>query len=294
MAEQQDNGAGEAEQPFFAHLIELRNRLLYAVISVIVIFLALFSFSHELYHLVAEPLIRQMPEGTSMISTKPAGTFFTPMKLAMMVSIFIAAPHILYQAWAFVAPGLYSHERRFAFPLLISSIILFYAGIAFAYYFLLPLMFEFLIALTPEGVQMMTDIGEYLDFVLGIFLAFGVAFQVPVVVILLCWVGMVTPQQLASVRRYVIVGAFVIAAIITPPDVISQFSLAVPMMLLYEVGLFVARYMVKARKSAAEETGEPEEDMDTTLDRYVRDEEALNAEMQTWHSSDDKEPPQKD
>lgn len=291
MAEQPDTGTTENEQPFFAHLLELRNRLLYAVLSVIIIFLGLFSFSHELYHLVAEPLILQMPAGTSMISTKPAGTFFTPMKLAMMVSIFLAAPYILYQAWAFVAPGLYSHERRFAFPLLVSSVFLFYGGIAFAYYFLLPLMFKFLIALTPEGVQMMTDIGEYLDFVLGIFLAFGVAFQVPVVVILLCWVGMVTPEQLAGARRYVIVGAFVVAAIITPPDVISQFSLAVPMALLYEAGLFVARYMVKARKSTGEESAEPEEDMDTTLDRYIRDEEAMNAEMQSWQSSDDKEPP---
>lgn len=291
MAEPHSNNTADTEQPFLSHLLELRNRLLYAVLSVLVIFLALFSFSHELYHLVAEPLIRQMPEGTSMISTKPAGTFFTPMKLALMMSIFVAAPFILYQAWAFVAPGLYSHERRFAIPLLVSSVVLFYGGIAFAYYFLLPLMFKFLIAVTPEGVQMMTDIGEYLDFVLGIFLAFGVAFQVPVVVILLCWVGVVSPEQLAGARRYVIVGAFVIAAIITPPDVISQFSLAVPMALLYEAGLFVARYLVKARNSQSDETAEAEEDMDTTLDRYIRDEQALNSEMQSWHATDDKDQP---
>lgn len=262
----------EVEQPLMMHLIEVRDRLLRVVLAVLVIFLGVFYFANDLYHIVATPLMQHLPEGASMISTKPAGTFFTPMKLALVLSIFAAMPFILYQMWAFVAPGLYTHERKLILPLLVSSTGLFYAGMVFAYYVVFPLMFSFFIAVAPEGVEVMTDISEYLDFVLKIFFAFGVAFEVPIATIVLVWTGATTPEKLAEKRPYIIVGAFVIGMMLTPPDIISQTLLAIPMWLLFEAGLIASRYflrMKEEREEAEEGEGlETEEDMEAALDRY--------------------------
>jgi len=268
----------EAEQPLLTHLIEMRDRLLRAVLAVLLIFLGVFYFANELYHIVSTPLIQHLPEGASMISTKPAGTFFTPMKLALVLSIFIAMPYILYQMWAFVAPGLYTHERKLIVPLLVSSTLLFYAGMVFAYYVVFPLMFSFFITVAPEGVEVMTDISEYLDFVLKIFFAFGIAFEVPIATILLVQIGATTPESLSQKRPYIIVGAFVIGMLLTPPDIISQTLLALPMWLLFEIGLIASRYFLRLKKERqeeidAEEELETEEDMDAALDRYEAEEQ---------------------
>ncbi len=278
----------EAEQPFITHLLELRDRLLRVVAVVAVLFLLLFSFANDLYNLLAQPLLAYMPDGAEMIATKPAGTFFTPMKLALVISIFAAVPFILYQAWAFIAPGLYSHEKRLALPLLVSSTGLFYAGMAFAYYVVFPLMFQFFIAVAPEGVKVATDIGEYLDFVLKIFFAFGIAFEVPIATILLVWSGVTTPEALVEKRPYIFVGAFVIGMLLTPPDVISQTLLALPMWLLFEVGVFFSRRVARRAESNESEADDldGEEAMDETLDRYIRDEEALRAEQEAAGLSD--------
>lgn len=267
------NSAKDVEAPLVSHLIELRDRLLRVVIGVLLIFCGVFYFANDLYHLVANPLLAYMPEGTSMISTKPAGTFFTPMKLALVFSIFAAMPYILYQMWAFVAPALYQHERRLVLPLLVSSSLLFYAGMAFAYFVVFPLMFSFFIAVAPEGVTVMTDISEYLDFVLKIFFAFGVAFEVPIATILLVWTGMTTPESLAAKRPYIIVGAFVVGMLLTPPDIISQTLLAVPMWLLFELGLWSSHYFLKQQEAPADL--DSEEAMDRELDRYEADESGL-------------------
>lgn len=267
----------EVEQPLLTHLVEMRDRLLRAVLAVLVIFLCVFYFANDLYHIVANPLIERLPEGASMISTKPAGTFFTPMKLALVMSIFAAMPFILYQIWAFVAPGLYTHERKLIVPLLFSSTLLFYAGMVFAYYVVFPLMFSFFVTVAPEGVTVMTDISEYLDFVLKIFFAFGVAFEVPIATILLVWIGVTTPESLAEKRPYIIVGAFIVGMLLTPPDVISQTLLALPMWLLFEVGLIASRYFLRMKREreeeeAAEESLESDEDMEAALDRYESEE----------------------
>ncbi len=267
---------GDVEAPLLSHLIEMRDRLLRVVVAVLVIFCAIFYFANDLYNLVATPLLQYMPEGTSMISTKPAGTFFTPMKLALVLSIFAAMPYILYQMWGFVAPALYQHERRLILPLLISSTLLFYAGMAFAYFVVFPLMFSFFIAVAPEGVAVMTDISEYLDFVLKIFFAFGVAFEVPIATILLVWTGMTTPQSLAEKRPYIIVGAFVIGMLLTPPDVISQTLLALPMWLLFEAGLWSSRYFLKQSEEQQEDDLDSDEAMERELDRYEAEEASLN------------------
>lgn len=235
----------DAEQPFVSHLLELRDRLLRVVISVLLVFLALAWFAQDLYTLLAEPLLSHLPQGSSMIAIDPVTPFFTPFKLTLILSFFIAIPYVLYQAWAFVAPGLYQHERKLVLPLLVSSTALYYTGMAFAYFIVLPLVFKFITATSPEGVAVMTDISRYLDFVLTIFFAFGVAFEVPVATILLVWAGVTTPESLKEKRSYVIVGCFVIAAILTPPDVISQFLLAVPMWLLFEAGVWLAQFYVR-------------------------------------------------
>jgi sec-independent protein translocase protein TatC len=268
----------ETEQPLLTHLIEMRDRLLRAVLAVLVIFLCVFYFANDLYHIVANPLIQRLPEGASMISTKPAGTFFTPMKLALVMSIFAAMPFILYQIWAFVAPGLYTHERKLIVPLLFSSTLLFYTGMVFAYYVVFPLMFTFFVTVAPEGVTVMTDISEYLDFVLKIFFAFGVAFEVPIATILLVWIGVTTPESLAAKRPYIVVGAFVVGMLLTPPDVISQTLLALPMWLLFEIGLIASRYFLRLKRQRedeldAAETLESEDDMDAALDRYEAEEQ---------------------
>ncbi|TDR38257.1 Sec-independent protein translocase TatC [Tahibacter aquaticus] len=233
------------EASFFSHLIELRARLLKAILAVTAVLLCLLPFANKLYAWLAEPLLRNLPAGGQLVAIEVASPFFTPLKLAFCTALVLAMPVVLYQLWAFVAPGLYRHEKRLGMPLLVSSVILFYLGCAFAYFLVLPMVFSFLAKITPEGVAMMTDIGKYLDFVLVIFFAFGLCFEVPVAVVILVALGWVTPKQLTESRGYVVVGAFVIAAILTPPDVISQVMLAIPMCLLYEVGIIAARMVSK-------------------------------------------------
>lgn len=232
-------------ETFLSHLYELRTRLLWVVGSVMAVFLSLFYFANDLYSYLAGPLMKHLPEGSSMVAIDVAAPFLTPFKLVFLISIVLAIPIILYHAWAFVAPGLYKHEKRLVVPLLASSSILFYIGMAFAYFVVFPLMFSFFTKVAPQGVTVMTDISRYLDFVLKIFIAFGVAFEVPIVTLVLVKVGITTPQQLAEKRPYVIVGAFVIGMLLTPPDVISQVLLAIPVWLLFELGLFLSRLMIK-------------------------------------------------
>lgn len=236
-----ENEEGYDKQPFISHLIELRNRILHSVLAVLLIFLGLFYFANDIYEFVSKPLRALMPEGTTMIATEVASPFFTPFKLTLVVSVFLAVPFILHQAWAFIAPGMYSHEKRFAIPLLASSVTLFYAGIAFAYYVVFPLVFGFFTSVGPEGVAVMTDINKYLDFVLKLFFAFGIAFEIPIATFLLVVSGAVSVSSLTSKRPYIIVGCFVFGMLLTPPDVISQILLAIPMWLLFEVGIVFAR-----------------------------------------------------
>ena len=243
------------EQSFLSHLIELRERLLKAVAAVLVILLALIPFANKLYGYLALPLIRHLPQGGTMIATEVASPFLTPIKLAFFVALFLAMPVILYQLWAFVAPGLYRHEKRLAVPILFSAMVLFYVGCAFAYFLVLPAVFAFMTSVAPAGVAVMPDIGRYLDFVLVLFLAFGLCFEVPVVLIILVALDVVTPAQLAKSRSYAIVGAFVVAAVLTPPDVFSQMMLALPMIVLYELGIFAARII--SRRPASAETDAP-------------------------------------
>jgi len=235
-----------AEQPFIAHLLELRDRLLRSLIAVLIIFIALFGFANDLYQYISAPLRAYMPEGASMIATEVASPFFTPFKLTLVVSLFAAMPYLLYQLWAFVAPGLYQQEKRIAMPLFFSSVALFYAGVVFAYHVVFPLVFMFFTSTAPEGVSIMTDIRSYLDFVLTLFFAFGLAFEIPIAVVILSWVGAVNPATLGSKRPYVFVGCFVVGMLLTPPDVISQILLALPMWLLFEVGVVFAK-LIKPR-----------------------------------------------
>lgn len=262
-----------------SHLMELRDRVLRMVLAVLVAFLLLMPFANQLFSLLAGPLTAHLPEGSSLIAIEVASPFLIPFKLALVMAIFLAMPFILYQVWGFVAPGLYRHERSKVMPLLVSSTLLFYAGAAFAYFVVFPLVFAFLTGTAPEGVSVMTDIGKYLDFVLTLFFAFGVAFEVPIATILLVWSGTVTPATLRKQRPYVIVGAFVIGMLLTPPDVISQTLLALPMWLLYEVGIIMSRYFV--RESAAEEeaadTNLSPDDMDAELDRIEAEERIHDA-----------------
>lgn len=257
-----------SEQSFIAHLLELRDRLLRIVLAVAVIFIILFIYpgANTLYSLLAQPLLATLPAGGQMIATEVTTPFFVPMKVAGMAAFLIALPYILYQIWAFIAPGLYSHEKRFALPLVVSSTLLFFAGMAFAYFLVFPVVFGFITQVAPEGVAVMTDIGKYLDFVLTLFMAFGITFEVPVAVVLLVKIGFVSVEKLRESRPYVVVGAFVIGAIFTPPDVISQFMLATPLWLLYEVGIIVASFISKPKP---QETYEPmsESEMDAELDR---------------------------
>jgi sec-independent protein translocase protein TatC len=258
MAEPEAGGeaAGGAEQPLMSHLIELRSRLVMALLGVFVAFIPLAVFARRIYHLAAEPLLRLLPAGGQMIATEVAAPFLVPFKLAAVLALVVALPWVLFQIWAFVAPGLYRNERRLVVPLLISSTLLFYFGVAFAYFLVLPAVFRFFVGVAPEGVAVMTDVGKYLDFVIKLFLAFGLTFETPVAIMLLCWSGVVTPQQLASRRDYVLVGVFFFAAILTPPDVLSQTLLAVPTYLLYELGIIGARWVLKM-KPAPEPAVEP-------------------------------------
>lgn len=236
------------EQPLISHLAELRTRLINALLGVTVVFLCLAPFSTEIYHFIATPLISKLPAGTNMIATEVASPFLVPFKLTMYAAVFITMPYLLYQIWSFIAPGLYKTEKRFAIPLLASSILLFYAGTAFAYFVVFPLVFAFFASVTPEGVAMMTDISHYLDFILKMFFSFGLAFEVPIATILLVATGMVSVEGMKEKRPYIIIGAFVIGMILTPPDVLSQFLLATPMLVLFELGLYFSRYFVTAKK----------------------------------------------
>jgi sec-independent protein translocase protein TatC len=236
-----------AEGTLISHLVELRQRLLKVVVAVAICFTPCAFFANDLFTIVATPLIKKMPAGTSMIATSLISPFMAPLKLSLFVALFIAMPFVLYQAWAFVAPGLYKREKRFAIPLVISSILLFYAGVAFAYFVVFPLMFTFLTTTAPTGVQVMTDISSYLDFVLLLFFAFGIAFEMPVATVLLAATGLVRVETMTKNRGYVILGIFVIAAFLTPPDALSQTAMALPMWVLYEVGIFLSRILLRER-----------------------------------------------
>jgi sec-independent protein translocase protein TatC len=243
-----DEDVEQSEQSFISHLVELRDRLLRVVLCVLLVFLGLSTYANQIYSIVATPLLKHMPQNSTMIAIEVASPFFTPFKLALFASVFLSIPVILYQFWAFVAPGLYKHERRLILPLLIASTILFYLGMAFAYFVVFPLVFGFLTAAAPVGVTVMTDITKYLDFVLTMFFAFGVCFEVPIFTIILVWTGLVTPKTLSEQRPYVIVGAFIIGMVLTPPDAISQTLLAVPMWLLFEIGLLFSRLFIRDTK----------------------------------------------
>ncbi|MGI2172058.1 twin-arginine translocase subunit TatC [Shewanella sp. MF05960] len=233
------------QQPLISHLLELRNKLLKAIGSVLLVFITIVYWANDIYHYIALPLMRSLPETGSMIATDVAAPFFAPFKLTLVLAFFIAIPYVLYQIWSFVAPGLYKHEKRLVIPLLTSSTLLFYLGIAFAYYIVFPVVFGFFTSVAPEGVQVATDISSYLSFILKLFFAFGLAFEIPVAVVLLCWAGVTTPDELRQKRPYIVVGAFVIGMLLTPPDIISQTMLAIPMLLLFEGGLIAARFYSK-------------------------------------------------
>lgn len=233
----------DTSDTFISHLIELRDRLLRIVAGIVLTFICLFPFANKIYSLLASPLLSQLPQGGQMIATAVTTPFFVPMKVAMLAAFVISLPYTLYQIWAFIAPGLYQHEKRFAAPMVVLSTLLFLIGMAFAYFLVFPVVFGFIAGTAPEGVAVMTDIGNYLDFVITLFLAFGIAFEVPVAVVILVRMGMVNVATLKEIRSYVIVGAFVAGAILTPPDVISQFMLAVPLWLLYEAGILAAGFL---------------------------------------------------
>ena len=235
----------DTEDSFLSHLFELRDRLIRALASVLVVFVCLFPWAKELYALLAQPLLASLPVGGQMIATDVVGVFLVPMKVALMVAFLIALPYVLYQVWAFVAPGLYAHEKKLALPLVAASVVLFFIGMAFAYFLVFPTVFGFMAKVAPDGVAWMTDIEKYLSFVMSTFIAFGVTFEVPIIVIVLVQMGIVSLAKLRELRPYVIVGAFVIGAIFTPPDVISQLMLAIPLCLLYELGMLMARFVSK-------------------------------------------------
>ena len=235
----------ELDQPqtLIAHLTELRDRIIRCLIAVFIIFLFLFPFANEIYEFISLPLRDLLPEGASMIATEVASPFLTPFKLSMLLSLYLAMPYVLFQIWRFISPGMYLSEQRIAIPILSSSIFLFYAGTAFAYFVVFPLVFSFFTSVAPDGIEIMTDINRYLDFVLKLFFAFGLAFEIPIVAIILIVTGVTTAEKLASKRPFILVGCFVIGMLLTPPDVISQSLLAIPMWILFELGVFLARRM---------------------------------------------------
>ena len=244
-------------ETFISHLIELRTRLLRSIVAVVVVLVCLFPWAKDIYAALAAPLLKALPQGSTMIATDVTGTFLVPLKVTLMAAFLIVLPYVLYQVWAFVAPGLYQHEKRLALPVIFSSVVFFALGMAFAYFFVFPIAFGFFAGYTPAGVQMMTDIDKYLSFVLTMFIAFGITFEVPVVVVVLVRLGVVSLDKLRSIRGYVIVGAFVVGAIFTPPDVLSQVMLAVPLWLLYELGLLVARFVAVTKRETGAEESEP-------------------------------------
>jgi sec-independent protein translocase protein TatC len=242
-----------AEQGIISHLLELRDRLIRSIVAVLIVFLPLSPFADKIYSWLAAPLLRHLPSSSSMIAIGVVSPFMIPFKLVALLSVFITVPYLLYQLWAFVAPGLYRHEKRFAMPLLFSSTVLFYSGAAFAYFLVLPVVLRFMIGVAPEGISVMPDIGNYLDFAMAMFLAFGLAFEIPVATVLLVATGMTTVTTLKTARPYVIVGAFVVGMLLTPPDIISQTMLAIPMWFLYEIGIIVSGIIVKRRAATAAE-----------------------------------------
>lgn len=256
------------EQSIISHLLELRDRLLRIVVVVIGVFVVLFFYpgANKLYTLLAHPLLMNLPKGGQMIATEVTTPFFVPMKVAAMAAFLISLPYVLYQLWGFIAPGLYAHEKRFALPVVISGTVLFFVGMAFAYFVVFPVVFGFITHTAPQGVAVMTDIGKYLDFVLTLFMAFGITFEVPVVVVLLVKMGLVSVAKLKEIRPYMIVGAFVVGAIFTPPDVVSQFMLAMPLWLLYELGILVSGFVSKPAEAEAYQPLS-EAEMDAELDR---------------------------
>ena len=239
-SEHSKSSAQEKNITLFDHLLELRTRLLRAVLGVLLVFSCLVYFAQDIYQYLAQPLLQVMPLGSQMIATDVASPFFAPFKLTIVLSIFLAMPYILYQVWSFVAPGLYRNEKKLIAPLMLGSTMLFYSGIAFAYFIVFPVVFAFFTSVAPEGVVIATDISSYLDFVLKLFFAFGAAFEIPIAIILLCWTGVTSPNSLRQKRPYVVVGAFVVGMLLTPPDIISQSMLAIPMLLLFEVGIIIA------------------------------------------------------
>jgi len=255
-----DRDQGGPEGTFLSHLVELRQRLLRVVLCVVIVFAVLYPFSNTIYTWMAGPLTVHMPEGTSMIAIEVASPFLIPFKLTLMLAVFASIPYILYQVWSFVAPGLYLHERRLVRPLVVSSTILFYGGVAFAYFVVFPLVFKFFTSVAPEGVNVMTDIARYLDFVITLFFAFGFAFEVPIATILLVMTGVTTPEDLASKRPYFIVAAFVVGMVLTPPDVISQTLLALPMWLLFEIGVVMSRVMRRRQQDRTGIEGDSQDD----------------------------------
>ena len=265
----------QAEAPFISHLLELRDRLLRAVLVILVMFLPCAYFANDLYLILADPLMSALPEGNSMIATRPHDPFFVPFKLAFAVAVVIAMPYLLYQLWAFVAPGLYDKEKKLAMPLMVSSSALFYLGVAFSYFVVFPIIFLFFTSTAPQGVAVMTDIGEYLGFVLKLFFAFGIAFEVPVATVLLVKMGMTTPESLSEKRPYIIVSAFVVGMLLTPPDIFSQTMLALPVWLLFEVGLYFSR-RIKPKSEEEDDFGEEddelvEQQMEAELERAARE-----------------------
>src|SRR5688572_10398740 len=256
-----------SEDTFISHLVELRGRLLRSVIAIVIVFVCLFPWASDLYDLLANPMMRTLPAGSKMIATGVITPFLIPVKVALMAAFIIVLPYVLYQAWAFVAPGLYSHEKKLVMPLVVSSTILFLLGVAFCYFVVFGVVFEFVNKIAPASITVAPDIEQYLNFVLTMFLAFGVTFEVPIVVIVLARMGIVSLEQLRTIRPYFIVGAFVISAIVTPPDVISQLLLAIPMCLLYELGLFLARFIVKPKVDDGEYRSLTDQEMDKELDR---------------------------
>lgn len=284
--QEHDDQEKAPELSLMEHLIELRDRLLHIVLSVLILFLALFAFSEEIFTFTAEPLLQLMPDGTSMIATGVTSPFLVPFKLVLMLSVLIAIPYILHQIWGFVAPGLYKSEKRLVVPLLTSSVLLFYCGIAFAYFVIFPILFRFFIGITPAGVAVMTDIGQYLDFIIAIFFAFGIAFEVPVATFLLIASGAVTAKKLSEKRPFIIVGAFIVGMLLTPPDVISQTLIALPMLILFELGLIMSRIFLKQNDAITENdeyeifeeenVNESDEDMEALFDEMEKEEAENN------------------
>ena len=277
-----DSNTEEKEQTFISHLFELRDRLLRIVIVIAVITVGLMAIANDLYYYFSIPIQHYLPQGTAMIATGVISPIFTPLKLALIGAFFISIPYILYQAWAFVAPGLYKNEKQLAVPLLISSVILFYLGMAFAYVVVFPLVFQFTSTYIPTGVEYRPDIADYLNFALKMFFAFGVAFEVPIATIILIAAGLTTPESLVKKRPYIIVGAFTLGMLLTPPDIISQVMLAMPMWLLFELGIIASRLLLKKRLADQEkdrkayEEDDAEVDMDAELDKAINEEAKLN------------------